>query len=364
MDASRMVVRSLGALGSIRRIEERMRETGSDGLEIVDADGETHAFDGTNLPKARLERTPEGWLWICLREGRETIFQESADGIAAIGYIEQEVRPGPRRKIILMIEDCAKEDSMDAIADILRDLANGGADTLTLLGSGVENLLEESESYENMHFRRLEIHGSELDLDLFLLSGFHRHLQSLHLLDCRIPPGGFAALRDIKRLEALSLDNVELPSDEFAHLVHLPKLDTLGLSGMDIDSLAMSHVGRCLGITDLRLHATSFVSTGLLALAQLPLLRELVLDTPDIEDSEVPFLLQLSNLDYLDVKDTAITEIGLECLHRHLPYLGTLVPKTRFEDCEYMGENGRYLPTDLCLGAIRNIVAISERSPA
>ena len=357
MEASRMTVRSLGALDSIGRIEKRMHDTESDELAIIDTRGVVHPFDGANLSKVRLERTGEGWLWICLREGLETIFQECVYGIVAIGSIVLEKKNELGMNIVLTIEDSAEDASLSAIADVLEDLAKDGLDTLTLHGSAIaQQLLAIS---RNLRVRCLEIHGSERELNLCFLSGFDRHLQSLYLMDCRIPPGGFAALRDIKRLEMLSLHHVEMPSDEFAHLAHLPKFDTLWVTGLHLDAVALSHVGRCLGITDLWLDVDSLHSRALHALSQLPLLRELVLDCSDIGDAEVPFLLGLSSLDHLDVKNTNITEVGLKCLRKHLPYLGTLEPETRSQ-----GEARRCLRTNVFDDLPGSVIAISERHPA
>lgn len=322
MDGTYMPIRSLGALGSVDRLVERMESAGADGIEIVDAEGATHRIDKANLAQAKLLRSSEGWLWLCPQETREVVFQEGIEGLLPIGATQLEGVPGHQRKFVLDIEDRAETCTLATLASLLVQMSGTDIPTLVVHGSGIERLLETF--IAQARFETLEINGSGLELDLELLVGFRRHLCWLTLRDCQIEPGRFSPIRLFQRLQSLQMDDITLAEDDLSHLTHLPKLDCLWMFDVSFGTTALGHVGRCTGLTDLWIRSLDMESGALRSLSGLPHLRELTLDCPAIGDAEVPFLLGLASLDKLDVRKTSITSVGVKCIQKHLPELATL----------------------------------------
>jgi len=143
-------------------------------------------------------------------------------------------------------------------------------------------------------------------------------LESLDLSG-RKPEEGYWFLGNIAGLEELSLANAGLDDTALAQLPKMRKLKRLVLDGNQIRGTGLSALNNQPALVDLSLGCPTL--TDLLAknLAELKQLQRLSLAGSSLGDAGIKHLEGLTNLQWIDLRNTKVTASGVAALQKALP---------------------------------------------
>lgn len=155
-------------------------------------------------------------------------------------------------------------------------------------------------------------------------------LKSLYLFGTGVNDEGLKALTGLTELERIDLSGTYVGDEGLAHLKELPRLDNLDLGSMHepylsiggahVTDAGLVHLGEMVRLKKLWLCGNRITDAGLVHLKPLKQLIWLGLDGTRITDAGLPALQELSSLEALGLGTTRVTDAGLAHLAR-LPSL-------------------------------------------
>jgi Leucine-rich repeat (LRR) protein len=164
------------------------------------------------------------------------------------------------------------------------------------------------------------------DRDLLLLRAFPQ-LRGLKIAEAqRITDEAFAPLQSLRQLEELDISYVtpHITHALFRHLASLTGLRKLNLSLCSgVDDKAVASISGLTNLKWLDLHFTQVTDTGLAHLKGLTRLEYLNLEGTNATDNGLPQLKDLVRLEQLNLRKTKVTDRALRVL-QHFPRLERL----------------------------------------
>ena len=151
-------------------------------------------------------------------------------------------------------------------------------------------------------------------------------LKRLFIGSCPVTDEGLANLKELTHLEQLELsqgDAAQARKITDAGLVHLQEctnLKDLRLVGIPITDAGLASLKRMTQLETLDLYGTKITDKGLAQVKGLTSLRQLALgNNPKMTDEGLAQLKGLTNLRELDLRQTEVTDAGVEDLQKALP---------------------------------------------
>ncbi|HUG93192.1 MAG TPA: hypothetical protein VML55_20290, partial [Planctomycetaceae bacterium] len=142
-------------------------------------------------------------------------------------------------------------------------------------------------------------------------------LQILGLAGAQVTDSGMQHLARLQKLSAVWLGGCKgVGDDGIAALAHLPELVSLGLDSTSISDIALETIGRMEQLEDLGVSSTTVSDSGVKHLGKLHQLKTLALHGTRVTDEALVTVGQLRSLNKLLLGGAGITDAGLKHLER------------------------------------------------
>jgi hypothetical protein len=170
-------------------------------------------------------------------------------------------------------------------------------------------------------FRNQEVYAYDnvSDAGLAHLKGM-TGIEVLELADEPIADAGLAHLSGIRTIRILSVDNTPVTDAGLAHLRGLNRLEELSVEKTRITDAGLVHL-KGLPLEGLSLASTGVTDAGLAELSAIKSLVRLRLYRTKVTDAGLAHLRGLPKLKTVDLRETQVTEAGVEALRQARPGL-------------------------------------------
>lgn len=258
-----------------------------------------------------VETRPAGPEWLATRFGDAEWWPREADFVLLPAGLRGAHEARRSLRDMRSLESVSIEIDAVDLAELLRFIADGSAETLTTLGLHADGCrgarLSVAAGTQLARLRRLEqlsLWNVEFIDSAFQYVANLRRLQGLSITACGrlIGDDGFASLGKLTELRRLELRDFQSQPESFQHLRNLASLTDLILVDSDCDDRALRH----------------------LSPSNWPALESLYLRGTRVTDAGLDAIANFRSLQLLDLADTKITDHGVAKLDL-MPFLESLI---------------------------------------
>lgn len=190
--------------------------------------------------------------------------------------------------------------------------------------------------------------GSSSWINDWFASDFRGRVDSVDLKEANVTDELLAHLAVLSELQALDLSSTTVDDDGLTKIVHLP-LRELWLQSTRITDASAPALSQMTNLDFLQLNATGLTDAFLRDLAALPHLRNLGLRGARVTDQGLVYLPQHPQLVDLDLYQTTVTDAGVETLVKcqQLEDLGLSMTKVTSDVFQYLAQMPHLTDVDL-----------------
>jgi len=171
----------------------------------------------------------------------------------------------------------------------------------------------------NRGLRRLVVRGVDITDAGMPHFGALTNLKRLDLTSADITEKGLEGLAPLTGLEELDLSFTRFAEPGLETIAKLTALKRLGLEQTSITDVGMAFVAKLPALEALNLNYTPVSDDGIALLAENKAFIELKLDRTDVTDKSLGWLSGQTNLKYLDLYHTRLSEQAYQSLRKALP---------------------------------------------
>lgn len=144
-------------------------------------------------------------------------------------------------------------------------------------------------------------------------------VHTVELRDTNVDDGTVESLAAITSLRRLIFYRCPVTDAHAARIAHLKRLEDLWLTSSNITDDGLRHIASLRNLRFLCVSDTRVTGDGLRWIVDLPNLRRLHVFGTAVDDGDVPQLSRLREVETLDLRQTRVTQSGVDRLRRALP---------------------------------------------